>query len=413
MKRQQLIAGILGILCLNLSYLEANPIQDFLESALNDPKVRHEGQKSKILRSISDPLWIHGAELGVTSTGLNTPNKFNLKLSLPAWGQNSNLKKLHQLQLRKANRDQKIALLASVQKRYSLLLQLYKIQEDIKLNKQLQIIFQDKITVLNSKASAGIFSMGQLLKTEDELNQINNQHMQLHLEKKRIQTEMAHLNQGKKLQLPLLSSSFPSVLAIAKRLNHLTKIRNLDSNIFIQKEKENLFEAEAKLEQADILKYKYLDSLSLGFTPETKGDNFSISLGISLPFASINRHQVIRQKLNVLNAKNSILTMEQELINHQQKLIDQINAQIELYKQRKKVNHVETTSKYLKLHNKPDTDPDLLLAMREIGTKKSQRLLNLKVSILFKYIDLLNLNSELIKRPLKNYLSKQMEDLES
>ena len=406
----------IAMLSLNLN-AEKLTIEEFLLSADEDFKLKNHSELVDYYdnSSTSTPL-LDKIEFRAE---LEDFNKFDQQYSLrfypKGWGVTKNGNKVARIMKEDNKIEHEEYFNNALEERYQLLLNYLETTALIDHYKKLQVIYKDRITVLNKLAqTAEEFDIVTIISAEDKL-------IDLQLDIVELEDNLTSLTHkigviaGKNVEIAFDESSIVSVEQIKKQLPLTDSITEIDNiSIRNRKLKIELAKSEYDLEVAktrDYISYFKLDYKTEDYKEPNK--SFSIGLGFKLPFINPDRDDINEKKAKHIEEK---LKLEYAVRENMEDVIsitrsmNRLFAKHDILLQRKESGNAATSfKKYMEMDG---INPITLLKLKESMLEGDIRLIKIRTNIRLKYIKLLNVLGKLTEKPIRNYLSPVKEPLD-
>ncbi|MGR3220494.1 MAG: hypothetical protein ACUZ8H_11875, partial [Candidatus Anammoxibacter sp.] len=299
----------------------------------------------------------------------------------------------------------------ALKKRYLLVIGLLHAVKILKLNKELIVVHEDRVTVLEKSRNNINFDINDLVVAEDD-------YTNLQLELIGLESSMSGIMDSIRIYMPTEGPvEFNTVnLADIELIEKNTRkpVFTIDpDNIYLKGGNLRLKLAKDRyaLEKAE--NRKYINFLEVSFDNDESRDAakaYSLQLAINLPFVNSRRLDINRRKLKFLTAKGRYEELKISLTENLRILSGDMERLFKQYRvliKRKETGSAESSLKrYIQLEG---GDPLVLLVMRESILKNDIQLETIWYEIYTKYIELLDIVGKLSEMPLKNFISTSLE----
>jgi len=294
--------------------------------------------------------------------------------------------------------------------RYKWLIDILKTEQDLVAKKTLEVIATDKLNVLKQSTGDINFKVKDLIKAEDDLQEI--------------ETDIFKLEQKKSIlnsQLSYFSNTVKSVVIPKKDLITLPQIQlllanqNLDFTNHIalarKQSRLQLIEKETEIEQSKIKNpINYAQVKLGGNNNDLFTEYISFGLGINLPEIGNDKLDLNELALDKIEEQGEYDLLKTELEQRQERLIQgisQLIAEQEFLK--KQLENSQAKFTYEQLLQLDDANPLDILDLKEILVKKENAIQKLDIQILEWFVEWLDASDKIMTKPLKNYLLQSQE----
>lgn len=356
--------------------------------------------------------------------------RYSVRLTPEAIGETSAEKRFHLVTLERAVYKKNLIMNKLLKDRYYMIIDFLFKKVELKRYEALSVLYRDRVNVLEKMVDDVEFELEELIDAQKDLTKNE-------MEVIEIQNLLAVLE--KKIRLHLSDSTFTDfdttdLISVDSLYSLLGKTQiNIDStNIHLM---EFMYDVELTkcaydLERAS--NRKFLSHIELGYNQDqyhdevlqrqenierlaedksikTKHDYakaFSVGFGITVPFVSIKRDDLVERKTDLIDAKEEYNEMRDLLLDSALTVKGEIQTLVEKFsyimKRKKEIINQEALSKYVQAEGE-------LLQMLEIEEKILEDQIEmdeLLYNIYHKYIKMLNITGRLSLAPIRNYLSK-------
>ena len=318
-------------------------------------------------------------------------------------------KKVYQNKIEGIEIENQMRFNEELKKRYLSLIDYFFTQEVIGLEKKRQGQLKDKLKVLSQSIYNTNFDIKNLLETEDELLRLDLKLVNLQ-ETQNIQ--MAQLRQLLSFQGDSLQLNFSNLISPSQITQQpLQSISDEPLLIKRQKLKLETLENENELGLAksnqllDYVQAKYGGSNDIFFN-----ENFSIGIGLNIPFFGNNRQRKGDYYFQKITEESELATLEENVAYEQELVRGKFeNAIINFESMRKQLSN-SSISSILETYKKMEgVSPLLLLNLVSLETEKKIQTQKSKHELYIAYIEILANQGKLFEQPLRNYLSSEIE----
>jgi hypothetical protein len=354
--------------------------------------------------------------------------RYTLRVQPHGWGEsgaarkyNSQLVNCYELKLRLIKDN---ALLD----RYIDILDLMEQSELEECYKELIAVYEDQIKVMEQKKNdVAIFNLNDLIDGEDKNTKANSQLFELQRTNSSTHMRIA-LSLGDTGFYAFDTTGFVDVDSVIKKIE--SHSFGVDTNNVCHEyfsKRASLALARYGLERAEKRQYvSYLDfaydngemiteSAHKSAGKKYNLDNaYSVEIGIKIPDLTMARSDIARRKADFFSEKENYENRKVELVGKIEKDIQDLRSFIAQYRFLKaRESEVDATSSLKKYLQISGIDPLLLLSIKERIVKNHIEISKLKFSILRNYIRVMDFGGELAKPPLRNFLSRNQEPVET
>ena len=295
-------------------------------------------------------------------------------------------------------------------KRYNLILDYLESVEHLKVMNELQAVYEDRISVLNKQSGTLSFDVGEYITAE-------SRYTELQLDLVKIENKLAgdihkiHLSADTEGNISFSEVQLIDVEEIVEAIRKLEFGADLD-NIYLRDRKNRIEREEIKYNIEKAQDRDYLSYLQVEYDRNNYKEPvraYSIDIGIKLPFINSDREDINRRKLNHIEEKLRYEDEKRTTSERIKSTVRSINRFIEQYRilaERKANGDAQNPlDTYIKMEG---VDPLNLLEIRESIIRNDLQQNQIYFSILYNYIELMDLMGKLSEKPLKNYISKGM-----
>ena len=292
--------------------------------------------------------------------------------------------------------------------------------------KELIVVYEDKIKVMEKKQYDVAFDLNDLIDGEDQNTKLHNQIYELKRvcfnARNGIETSLHDTLTGE-----FDTTGFIDVDSVIAWVEH--RDYSFDTNnVYLEyyRLQHELARARYDLDKAEMRRYISL----LGFSYDNgnmldeivqrdKGksydfnNSYMVELGVKIPDLTMARHDLARRKADYLSEKEDYEQEKLKLISQMKKDKEDLLSFIAQYRFLKaRENEVDANSSLKKYLQMSGVDPLILLSIKESIVKNHVEIAKLKFSILRNYIQVIDVTGALSKPPLRNFLSQKQEIME-
>lgn len=299
-------------------------------------------------------------------------------------------------------------------KRYTLVLEYLETVDLLRVYNELEAVYSDRIDVLKKQSGTLSFDVGEYIRAENQITEL-----QLDLVKAENKLtgilHKIHLTADTETKVVFDRKDLIEVNEIVQVLNTLEIDPDLD-NIYLR-DRKNKIEREQlkynieKAQQRDYLSYVEVEFDRDNFSKEKK-NAYSLDFAFKLPFINSDQEDVNRRKVNYIEEKLQYEDEKRDTYERVKSTLRSINRYIDQYQilaERKQTDDAQNPlNVYMRMEG---VNPLSLLEMRESIIKYDSQQSQTYTSILYEYIELMDLMGKLSEKPLRCYISKGMEPL--
>ena len=422
MRNIKLIANAILVImvCSSYAYAEMNSkltMDVFLTTAKKDYSLVNYRELEEYLRTApkSTPYLDRVEFRTQTEEFEYTKQRYSVRLYPKGWGETGCNRLLAEKMKHAVQIEHLEYYNTALQNRYRLILGFFRTTTLINLKKELLTVYDDRITVLKQKGMHNIqFDINALIVAEDMYTEI-------HLDLVDLQNEWSsniykiQIAAGIQTDVLFDEKNVIGVDKIAQLIKNIQFDTNID-NISLQDRKSKIEIAKIKYDLEIAKNKNFLSLIELAYDTDDRDEfnkAFSIELGFKLPGINPDREQVNNRKLKYLQAKLNYEAEKREAYESVRSLSMSLKRLIKQYNilvDRKENSNADISFKtYMAMEG---IDPLDLLKLRESILISDIRLNRVNYRIRLKYINLMDKMGKLSEKPLKNYISSQMENIQ-
>ena len=400
-------------------------IDTYLLTARKGSALKMQKKKVKYLKQSSSgmPL-VDDVEIRVRNQALEFDNqRYTLRVEPCGFGETKAARQLYRNQLSFNKLKEKRMLAKRLKRRYDDVLDCLEKHSLLQLHKELAVIYEDRVKVLEKLTESSDFSLSDLIQAEDRFTESTTEN---------IEREQRHRLLQKKIQNRIKDSSFVmfdttdlvSIDSVAAFIEN-TDFKIGKKNIYMKYEKLQLQRAESEYRLETAQGRRYISFLEFSFDDgewseelERKnvgkaydlGRAYLFEVGLRIPFINMDKNDVNRRMLKYYSDKQNFEQINEDLEDKIEKDSDDIRVLLAKYKylQRREedINSESSLKKYLEMDG---IEPIRLLSIKESIVKNKIAREKVKHDILRNYIRVLDVSGMLADKPLKNYLSAKQK----
>ncbi|MDY6973600.1 MAG: hypothetical protein SV775_14935, partial [Thermodesulfobacteriota bacterium] len=310
------------------------------------------------------------------------------------------------------NEIQRDALLhQALEKRYGLVIDYLHSNNILRLNRELMILYEDRLNVLSERSNSVDFDINDLLEAEDDLSGLRVNLIGLENRQSSIEDNIRVYVPGQDL-IDFDADSIAEIGLIKRTIQQLSGTPHED-NVYFRNSRVRLELARCRYNLEKSRSKKYIRYFEAHYDNEERHDTreaFSVELGIMLPFINSNQLDVNQRMLGYLTEKGRYEGLKEALSEKLVLLSGDLKRSIEqhelLIAEKESVRAESSIQKYMRLEG---IDPLILLKIKESILRREISLENLRFKIHSKYIELLDALGKLSEKPLRNHISSAQE----
>jgi len=395
--------------------LQANWVHALLLSAetevMSDP--RHEMIRLIRTASPNTPIFDRIEIRTETDEFDISRQQYSVRLYPNGWKETENGTKVHHATMTWNRAQLDLLVHQLLVKRYLLVIDFLFNRNLLTLKEQLDAVFDDRINVLHQRSSSLDFDINDLIETESDQTRLKLELIELESNKDSIEDQIRAYTQIKEsIDIDIDTGNLPGIDMIEAMIREGDPLSD-DRNIYLvnARSRAELAQSQYLLEIAE--SKKYISFFETAYDYQQREDSakaFSLGFGIRLPFVNTNRLDINQSHLKQLGEKGRYLDLKNELSDKISFLFRDLNRlfkQHRILSEKKKGNQPFSPLNIYRQYK--GIDPLILLKIREIGLSTDIRYANIDRDLYIKYIEWLDISGMLSEKPLKNYLSKNLE----
>ena len=335
--------------------------------------------------------------------------EYTIRIKPNSLGAMNHQKKLYQNKILEVETENKIRLNKDLENRYYLILDLIFNERSIELHKERQSLLRDKLKVLGESIYDSKFDVKDLVDAEDDLLATNLKINQLNEEKNRLQYTLNQM-----IRLPGSNFRIDTLDLIgAKEIMDYdadtTTVQNLE--ITLQEIKLEIIDNEMKVEASKSKQvFDYFQARYGGQNSFLFDENFSLGMGINIPFFGNTRERKGEYYFDRLNEENELEELKYSIKEDLKGNIDAFKLSMSnyqaLYDQTRNSSVLSLLNTYKKIEGVP---PLTLLNLLSLQHKKKIETLKAEHLMYKSYVKLLAAQEVLFQDPLVNHLSRNRD----
>ena len=298
-------------------------------------------------------------------------------------------------------------------KRYLFVVNLLFDRKILVLKAALGVVLDDTINVLRQKRTSLDFDLDDLVEAESD-------RMQLTLERIELESSIGSAEDriraytGTDGPLHIDLTRLPGIEMIETMMREKDPLAD-DGNVYLQNSRleAELARSRYLLEASESRRYlRFFETAYDSQRSDDPAEAYSLQLGVRLPFVNPDRLDINRRHLGQLREKGRHLALRNELSERATFLSRDLNRLIKQHKILAQKRQEDRRSSRLDTYRQyGGTDPLILLRIKEIGLLEDVQLADTGRDLYTRYVEWLDLSGKLSEKPLKNYLSRNLEVL--
>ncbi|CAN2041950.1 Outer membrane efflux protein [Candidatus Magnetomoraceae bacterium gMMP-15] len=384
----------------------------YLNTAFQDDTLIFQNEKISFLKnSSSNTPFLNEIEFRMNIDEFESDKqKYAIRFKPNGWGEAKNGKYMYNktLQYNKAMYD--LLLNQALKDRYNIIIDYIYNRQMISLNEELTVLYEDRVNVLKQSADDLNFNPNDLIDAENDIIRLELDLINLKNETVNIEDEIRQNLPGTKAvnfdTARMISIQGMEKIIAATRLTE-------QKNVYLEYNRLNAALANARYELEKSENRKYLSFIETAYDTDDRDEfekAFSIQFGISIPFINPNRLDTNLRKLSSLEAQSKYVMMQKKMTENSSILLRDVSR---LIKQYSVLNAKKTQSKaksFFDIYRRMEgANPLILLKLKESLLKTDISMQKITRRIYKKYINFMDISGKLSEKPLKNYLSDNLE----
>lgn len=406
---------ILFILFAVTASAETSPISigDFLATAEHDETLIYQNEKISFLKqSSSNTPFLNEVEFRTKIDQFESEKQtYAIRLKPNGWGEARDGEIVYHTSLRYNEAQHDLLLNNALKKRYNLIIDYLHQQQMIVLNDALMLLYEERVNVLKQSADNLNFNPNELIDAENDV--IQSQLDQINLKNNIVNIE-DEIRRNTIISDPIIfdTAGMVDIGQIGRNIESISMAEERE-HVHIEEARLNweLAGAMYQLEQSE--NRKYLTYIEAAYDTDKRQNfdkAFSIEFGISIPFVNPNRLDTNRRTLNTLKAVSDYANLKREVTEKNAILLRDIKRLINQYGVLQEKKESSKSQSSLDIYRRMDgVNPLILLKFKESILKTDIAIQTITYQVYKKYVSFLDVSGRLFDKPLKNYLSANME----
>lgn len=321
-------------------------------------------------------------------------------------------KKYHNSSIRARETERTILLEEALLDRYEIIAGIYFCNKLIEAKKDFILVFQDRINTLQKSGSYSNFDITDLLKTEDDLYDLEMDILNLQNTRTNLQNLVSLLTESPDTLL-ISEQNFIRVADIKNTLPELYDF-SLEQHPLLanQQAKIDMLQHEFNVENAESRNIlDFVESRFEGQQDDLLRERISIGIGFKLPLKGSAKIKLNELKLEQIEALNKEDEITYELLFEKAEYVNKMDHLLEehalLLQQLEKTTARFNSGDLVELS---DAAAYTLLRIKENILDKELAIVRKEQEIFETYLELLHLSGVVARPPLRNYLSADLEN---
>ena len=335
------------------------------------------------------------------------------RMSVNGWSEMRHTKEMQSVELTAEQKTQRVYLHEALVDRYEVIASLHQVLQEMRLQKELQLVYADKITVLKKQASLNIKpDLEELIKAEYDLDEEN-------LKIDASQSEVEQLRHWIGLLAPaaegewlLDTTHFVTPAQIELIIGQLSP--SVIQNPTLEQKQTKIEQVNAEYDLEKAASNQLLDYFQVRYAgrPDNSFDqDFTIGAGFLLPFKGSSSVKLSELKIEKDNADQNVKVYQEELMREMTIALQKIKAlglRYRLAEQQWKDSQAGYTLDQYGVSQAEG--PFTLLHAKEMQLKRQLSMLDIQRDMLEQYLKVLDWSGDLSAAPQVNYLSSNLEN---
>lgn len=403
----------LVLMLIHAPIIQANWVQELLLSAETEVMSGPRQDMVRLMRTASPntPMFDRIEVRTETDEFDMSTQQYSIRFYPNGWEETENGKKVH-LATMAWNRAQLDLLVhEALVERYLLVVNLLSNRNILTLKKQLWVVFDDRISVLHQKSRSLDFDIEDLIETESDRTDLKLELIELESIISGIEDRIRiHIRTREVIDLD--TGSLPGIDMIETMIRENDSLPN-DRNIYLINDglRAELAQSRHHLEISESRRYvRFFEAAYDSRRRDDSAEAYSLGFGIRLPFVNSDRLGINQRHLRQLSEKGRYLDLRNELSHEISFLSRDLNR---LCRQHRVLSETrkDNRSPFDIYRQYEGIDPIRLLKIKEISLRDDIRHASIGRDLYVRYIEWLDISGMLSEKPIKNYLSRNLETI--
>ncbi len=393
----------------------------FLATAEKDVSVEAQNEKVDFLEGSSKMMpVIDDIEIRIRNEGFYFDRqRYSLRVEPRGIGETKAGRELYRANVNFNQQRKDLLVTRALNDRYSLVVELLEKECRLKLHKELVVLYEDKLKVLQQKSGNIKFDITDLIAAEDRLTRLKFEGIERERSIKQLKKKIA-LYLGVDTLTAFDTTGFITVDFISDWVTN-TDFSLDTNNVYLKYDRVDFQQSMSRLNLEEAEGRRYVSFFEFSYdhdrmleeleekTPE-RNEAYSMEIGIRIPYINSDRHDINRRKLSYLSDKEDYMELKRDLERRMQKDVGDIKVLVsQYYFLKARGDDVNAESSLKKFMEMEGVDPLILLEIKESILENEEDKMQIEFDILRNYIRVLDVTGMLPKKPLRNYLSLKQE----
>lgn len=391
-------------------------INSFLATAQKDCGLRSHRELVDYLENAPDSTpYLDKVEFRTETKDFDIDKQeYALRFYLKGWGETQFGETISERALEASRIEHEAYFHRALKQRYELTLQYLETASLLRLQNELLTLYEDRINVLKKQRTSSLsFDVNALISAEDGYTDFRLEVTKLENQMKSVKHKI-NLAAGSETTILFNEEQIISVEKVAQMIRDLPPEPEVD-NIYLRQSRSRMELAEDRCNLEKAKDRDYLSFIQVSYDTNESApleEAFCVQLGFRLPFMLLDREEVnrnrtsyLKEKLKHEEGKRAALEKAISLCRSLESLISQYHI---LANRGKSADAEVSLRTYMKTAG---IDPLDLLELRESILKTDIRINEISYQIRYQFVELMDIVDKLSEKPLKNYISANMEEI--
>ena len=388
-------------------------VRCFLATAQHDCLLQNANEKVGFLQATSpNTPFFDKVELRTQTDEFElSRERYSVRLYPNGLGETKAGRKIWETSLQRSRIQRELLLHQALKKRYLLVIDLLCSKKILAISRQIKSVYEDMVTALEKSRNSLDFDINDLIGASDDLTKAKLEIIELEARVQSVENSI----------LSYMLAEGPIAFS-TENLAGIDVIRNLSQHFGDTPAPDNVYVKDSSL-RVEIAKSRhalekaqgrrYIRFLEVSYDNEERDDSsraYFVELGITLPFVNSNRLDINRRKLQLLTAQTCDKELKRTLEEGLATCSGDIKRLLKEYAVLTEIKQQTATDSLLKAYMQVEgISPLVLLEMKESILKRNIALEKIRNELFISYIELLDITGKLSEKPLKNYISADLE----